>query len=241
VLRADVVDGQPVYWLRVDTQMLPDVADGKLHEWAHDVAISQSTFEPVATRDTRDGKTGPDGNSFVLSIETLPAGDGDFPTAQPHSGRSGAMRGGRGETLTPAEASTVLARPALWAGESVDGLGLARVWKNELAHRAEGSTTWEELPDSVTFFYGTIEPDKWLPGIAPAGRILTPFVQISETTRLYDGFQRGVSNYSPPEGTILIFGHAIAVMQKDGLYLALEGSSEQVLLAAARALAAVPG
>jgi hypothetical protein len=47
-------------------------------------------------------------------------------------------------------------------------------------------------------------------------------------------------NYSPPEGSILVFDAGIAVMQKDGLYVALEASSEGVLLAAARALERVP-
>jgi len=44
----------------------------------------------------------------------------------------------------------------------------------------------------------------------------------------------------PPEGSILVFDSGIAVMRKDGLYLALEASSEGLLLAAARGLERVP-
>jgi hypothetical protein len=72
LLGQGIVSGEPVYWIRIDTQMLPDSADGKLHAWAHDVAISQTTYKPVATRETRDGQLGPDGLSLVLSADTTP-------------------------------------------------------------------------------------------------------------------------------------------------------------------------
>jgi hypothetical protein len=92
----------------------------------------------------------------------------------------------------------------------------------------------------VTFFYGHLDEKEWLPGVAPYGRISTPFVQVSESLTLDPGFQRGVSNYSPREGTVLIFGGHIGVMQADGVHVALEASSEEALLATARALAPVP-
>jgi hypothetical protein len=50
----------------------------------------------------------------------------------------------------------------------------------------------------------------------------------------------GVSDYSPPEGSVLIIGGHIGVMQAQGLHIALEASSEDLLLAAARALEPVP-
>ncbi len=92
VLGEDAVDGQPVYWIRVDTQMLPDVADGKLHEWAHDVAVSATTLKPVATRETRDGQLSPDGISKILSVETLGSGQGDFTASPAVNGSGDAMR-----------------------------------------------------------------------------------------------------------------------------------------------------
>jgi hypothetical protein len=236
VLGSDVIDGEPIYWIRVDTQMLPDTADGRLHEWAHDVAISKESFRPVATRETRDGRPGPDGISIVESVDTLPAGEGDF-TARPSSTNGVAMRFNRKGSLTAAEATAVLGRPALWAGRSVAGVALARISRDE---RSEGFDrqrgTWARTYTGVTFFYGAAEGGGI--GIPPPS---VPYVQIAESRTLDDGFQRGVRHYSPPAGSILVFGDHIAVMQENGLHLALESSSEELLLAAARALEPVPG
>jgi hypothetical protein len=93
----------------------------------------------------------------------------------------------------------------------------------------------------VTFYYGTLSKGGVGPGLPSPGLTSeAPFVQIAESQTLDIGFQRGVMHYSPPEGSILVVGRRIAVMQKDGVYLALESSSEATLLAAARALRAVP-
>jgi hypothetical protein len=217
------VDGRPVYWIRVDTQMLPDTSDGKLHEWAHDVAVSKDTLKPVAIRETRDGNLSPDGISRVESVESLRAGAGDFNAPASSNVRVG-MRVERTGSLTVEEAKAVLGAPVLWAGPSVDGLKLARISRDT---RSEGTTTHT----GITLYYGPSSGG----GIGtppPSG----PYLQISETLTLDDAFQRGVENYSPPEGTLLVFGKGIGVMQSHGVHLALEGSSEELLLAAARAL-----
>ena len=241
LLGPDVVNGEPVYWIRVETQMLPDASDNKLHEWAHDVAVSQRTFEPVATRETRDGQPGPDGNSIILKIETLPAGAGDFTPATPEpSGQ--AMKMEQTGSLTPPEASALLGRPALWAGQSVAGLDLARISKTEVSEGYDPkSKTWAKSHSSVTLFYGQLDEKARASGVFfPYGRVQTPFVQVSESPTLFFGFQRGVSDYSPPKGSVLIIGGHIGVMQAQGLHIALEASSEDLLLAAARALEPVP-
>ena len=234
VLGTDVVDGRPVYWIRVDAELLPDVADGRDHEWAHDVAVSRETFEPVATRETRDGVPGPDTGATILRVESLPEGAGDF-TAAPEPNWSGVSLGlGAIGSLTPAQASEVLGRRALWPGRSVDGVQLAGIAKTEGRQGYDRKTRrWAKTHVGVTFSYGAVE----VPGRSTPGR----YVQLSETTELYPGFQRGVLNYSPPEGSVLVFGGHIGVMQRDGLYLALEASDVELLLAAARALEPVPG
>ena len=65
--------------------MFPNSANGKLEAWAHDVAVSQQTYKPVATRETLDGTLSPDGISLVLSINTLPSGSGEI-TGDDHTG-----------------------------------------------------------------------------------------------------------------------------------------------------------
>lgn len=226
VLGRDVVEGQPVYWIRVDREMLPDAGD-KLHTWEHDVAVSRRSFEPVAVRKMRDGKPEPDGNTIVLRAESVPEGRALFTRIKGDSS-SLPMKTVRGRSLTPSGASAVLGRPALWDGRSVAGLGLTRIWEDK---RSEGydprSKRWAKTYTGATFFYGTLGP-----GGAAAG----PFVQVHESRTLDLGFQRVVTNYSPPKGSILVFDAGIAVMEKGGLHLALEASSEGLILSAARGL-----
>jgi hypothetical protein len=228
------VDGTPVYWIRVDTQMLPDVADGKLHEWAHDVAVAQDSLKPVATRETRDGNVSPDGISRVLSVESLGSGAGDF-TADPAVDPTGIeMRFRLTGSLTRDQADQALGVGMLWAGASVDGLPLARI-AGETRQEGLDRTTghWQTTHTGITLFYGpTIGGGIGVPD--PTGAHL----RISETRTLDDQFQRGVRNYSPPEGKVLVFGTGgFGVMQSHGIHVFLEASSADLLLAAAKALA----
>lgn len=224
------VDGQAAYWIRVDTQFLPE-PDGKVNEWAHDVAVSKETLKPVATRETLNGDLNPDGISTIESIESLPAGGGDFSApASPTEGER--IRFERSGALTAVEAAVILGRSMLWAGPQLDGLELARITKDIRSAGYDRTTgVWSNTHTGITLFYGA-SSDGGI-GIPPPA---DPYVQISESTTLDDGFQRGVRNYSPPEGSLLLFGPQIGVMQSHGLHLALEGSTESLLLAAARAL-----
>lgn len=233
VLGEDTIDGQSVYWIRVDAQMLPDVADGKLHEWAHDVAVSATTLKPVATRETRDGQLSPDGISTILSVETLASGEGDF-TASPAVNANGvAMRFETTGSLTGDEAGAVLGRAMLWAGSTFKGLTLSRIAKQIRSEGYDRSTRqWSTTHTGITLFYGPStgggigQPD-------PSGS----YLRISETLTLDDQFQRGVRNYSPPEGTLLVFGDGnIGVMQSHGIHLSLEASKADTLIAAAQSL-----
>jgi hypothetical protein len=241
VLGHGVVEGHPVYWIRVDSEVRPD-ASKKLHKWAHDVAVSQKTFEPVAVREVHDGRTSPHGSSIVLAAESLPEGTGNF-TGMPRESNRLPLKVGWTGFLTPSDASAELGRPALWAGHSVAGLDLARIWKDVRSEgRKRKNGGWAKTYTGVTFFYGTVDengdPANFRNSSGAAKPM--PFVQVSESRTLDPLFQRVVTNYSPPEGSILVFPAGIALMQKDGLYLALDASSEGVLLATARVLERVP-
>jgi hypothetical protein len=233
VLESGVVEGQAVHWIRVDTQMLPDVADNRLHEWAHDVAVSQDTFEPVATRETRDRELSPNGISIVLSVETLPEGEGSFTRISPQP-EIVVTRGsftGTG-SLTTSEASAVLGRRALWAGRRIAGLDLARIWKDERGERKDGpSGIWQTFT-GVTFLYGAIDEN----GNPPGER----FLRLSESTTLDSGFRWGVRDFVPPEGSMLVLDGGRASLRQDGVYVVLSASSDDMLLSAARSLEPVP-
>ncbi len=233
VLGEDAVNGQPVYWIRVDTQMLPDVADGKLHEWAHDVAVSATTLKPVATRETRDGQLSPDGISKILSVETLGSGQGDFTASPAVNGSGDAMRFQLTGSLTTDEANTVLGRTMLWVGPTFDGLPLSRIAKQIRSQGYDRSTgKWATTHTGLTLFYGPSTGGA-IGQPAPS----SPYLQVSETLTPDDQFQRGVRNYAPPEGKLLTFGDGnIGVMQSRGIHLFLESSNADTLIAAAQSL-----
>jgi hypothetical protein len=119
------VDGERVTWITIRSKMLPDAADGKLHEWAQQVAVSRETFRPVATRDTRDGRPGPGTVQRVLELEMLPAGQGDFTAPAGNSIDGTAYSEGR-EPIPPHEAARALSRTPLWLGRSHAGLPFAQ-------------------------------------------------------------------------------------------------------------------
>jgi hypothetical protein len=233
VLGKDTIDGHSVYWIRVETQMLPDVADGKLHEWAHDVAVSAETLKPVATRETRDGQLSPDGISTILSVETLGAGAGDFTASPTGNGGREAMRFQVTEALSADEANAVLGRTMLWAGTTFDGLPLSRIAKEIRSEGYDPSTgQWATTHTGITLFYGP-STGGGIGRPAPSA----PYLQISETLTPDDQFQRGVRNYTPPEGKLLTFGDGnLGVMQSHGIHLFLEASNADTLVAAARSL-----
>jgi hypothetical protein len=234
VIGKGIVDGEAVYWIRVDTQMLPDVADNKLHEWAHDVAVSQSSFEPVATRETRDGTISPDGISTIESIETLPKGAGNFTRLTPDRNGTAMVSDGPGEKLTRAQAVELLGGRAVWAGTSVAGLKLVAISKEERAEDYDPQTkTWAKRYFSVMFSYGAAQGFGGLGGPATANS-----VQLSESPTLDFVFQRGLT--FPPEGSVLVMSGRLAVMQRNGFYISIEASDDDLLLATARALEPLP-
>jgi hypothetical protein len=119
----DLIDGEPVTWVVVRSEMLPDT-DGRDHEWAQQVAVSNETYKPVALRDTRDGRPPPTSLRRVLALEMLPAGEGDF-SAEKTVGEGPFQFGGRPIQLE--RASDVLGRTPLWLGRGHEGLPLAQI------------------------------------------------------------------------------------------------------------------
>ena len=186
--------------------------------------MSRTTYEPVATRDTRDGRTGPDGITRILRLEMTRAGSGSFERLTPDL-NGVAMRYGAVQELTPTQAADVLGRPALWPGREVGGLELRRIAKLEAGF---GRHTYT----GVVLEYG--------PG-SEFGRPGEPYLRLTEATSVFEGFERGVRKYVPPEGSLLLVGSSAATLRKDGLYVSVTGSSEELVLAAARALEPLGG
>ena len=127
VAEEDTIDGQRVAWITVHSELLPDVADGKDHEWAQQIAVSKNTYKPVALRETRDGKPGPGTLQRVLDLQMLPRDDADFTPSRP-SLNGTAFKQGR-KSISREEARTTLGRTPLWLGASYDGLPLAHIYE----------------------------------------------------------------------------------------------------------------
>ena len=126
VVGPDVIDGMPVHWIVVRSQMLPDVADNKDHEFAQQVAVSDETYKPVAMRYTRDGKAPEGVTERILRFETISRPDADF-TQDTEAGLDGtAFQEGR-TTISRDQAAEVLGQSPLWLGENHAGFPLAQV------------------------------------------------------------------------------------------------------------------
>jgi len=122
-----VVEGEAVTWITIRSELLPDVADGRDHEWAQQVAVSGRTFRPVALRETRDGLPGPGTGQRVLELGLLPAGAGDFTTSEADR-RERVFSQGR-EPIALEEAHAILGRAPLWLGREHAGLPLGAVFR----------------------------------------------------------------------------------------------------------------
>jgi hypothetical protein len=253
VTEEGVVDGERVSWITIESQRLPDVADGKDHEWTQQVAVSHETAEPVATRETRDGHEGPFTRQRLLSLEMLSDGEGDFTDPGPDSLSSAAfVFQPFGESLTVDQAADVLGRRPLWAGQQVGefelgGIGLTESWaygkpKGWKAGQTVRVTDRANLIDharGVVLFYGEFadNPATYREDVSP--RWERPHVAITQSNRRLRNPAGG--RYVPPEGSVFLrAGGRFGFLQEDGVFVTIEAETEELILEAARALEPIP-
>jgi hypothetical protein len=282
----DVIDGRAVTWVVVRSQMLPD-SDGRAHEWAQQVAVSNETYEPVALRDTRDGRPPPGGIARILDLEMLPAGEGELMPGE-DSVREGPFQFGN-RPIPLERAGDVLGQTPLWLGPEHQGLSLARVSETFLkrgrhtrtkltgleaeqisecmqqrgrkrwsvppcSHLREhrggleirgdtvyglGPTEWIDERKGVMLFYGETgdDPSTYHRDVIPL--VDKPHVSVTQSTTLPTQMTGG--SYLPPDGWVFIaVGGRNGLLKIGHIYIALEASSPELLLSAARALKAMP-
>jgi hypothetical protein len=126
--------------------MLPH-AGGPLQEWTQQVAVSNETFKPVATRDAVGGKPARGTLQRVLEIEALPASDVEFGARS--SGTEGPFTAGDDPTTREA-AEGILGRDGIWLGENHAGLPLTRVGETFVRQgkQSERALTGPEAEDA---------------------------------------------------------------------------------------------
>jgi hypothetical protein len=125
----DVLDGEKVTWVVVVAEMLPH-AGGPLREWTQQVAVSQDTFKPVATRDAIGGKPAAHTLQRVLELESLPASEVDLVVPKERVEETGFHAGH--EPIAVDRAPEVLGRPPLWLGQDHAALPLRQASKTWL-------------------------------------------------------------------------------------------------------------
>jgi hypothetical protein len=282
------LDGERVVWILIRSENLPDVADGKRHGWAEEIAVSRETFEPVALRQTRDGEPGRGTLQRVHQLEMLPVDQADFTVDEENSLDGRVFMEGR-EPIDLVQAKEALGRTPLWLGAEHHALRLAATFRTtrktgrqpviELTGEEEreaqrcfglgpekgrpcfralgrhplerrpdgvftrGPTVWGLEKTGVELFYGTAgdEPSTFRTE-DDVPLLDRPHVSVSQTTERSPFFRLGPGRYSPPDGSVLLHaGGRVGFLDVDGVYVAIEASSEQLILSAARALEPMPG
>jgi hypothetical protein len=223
-----VVEGIPVYWIRVDAQVAPE--GSRPREWVQDVAVSRESYEPVASRGTRDGGIAPGTFLPIVDLEMLTPGEGDFTKGPSNWDQEAVVREHADQIELP-DAASVLGRGPLWLGSEHSGLRLVKVGRRTTI--IGGTQETEHKAIQIVYSNGAVSrgPVQLRP------KYQGPFVVVHESTDPRAvWFFRAAPGYTPPEGKMLFFG-GFALLKHDGIWVAIQASSEKLTLSAARALA----
>jgi hypothetical protein len=237
VVGDDVVQGRPVYWIQFRGEWNYDVADGREHELAKQVAVDRETYRPVYVREALDGRPVPYTGGAIEVFETLPEEAVDFAKLPSDPLISGRFSEGPVREVGLQEAGETLGRRPVWAGRKLDGLPLASVWEYEYGAGYDARThPWRERQPALAISYGGVGERPARLYVRPA----KPHVLLVETAKppITGGF-RGAGRYRPPEGWLIYFG-GFGVARVHGVYVEISGSDERLVVAAARALEPMP-
>jgi hypothetical protein len=218
------VDGIPVHWIQVEATILAD-PDGTRHVWERVVAVSRKTFEPVYVDERADGRPGPETGLRILAMDSFPAGEGDFTGRPPTASRPSWSRGaGR---LALAELPAFLGRQPLWLGDEFAGLGLVSTSASRVGVGAPGAS--RSAPELMMFY-----------GSESGGHIdrMRPHLVLAQSTDVDMAFPTYAAGHFRSGEIVVMQGKAF--VRRDGVYVVIYSRSEDLLLAAARALRPLP-
>lgn len=225
------IDGHEVNWIELSL-------DGGESQYFERVAIDSGTALPIRVELSSDGKV--EHGYDVVSIETMPAGEGDFTA--PKGGLAKVYGESQKTPISLSEAAAALPG-ALSTGDSIAGLSFSSVTREDLSITYPKSS--EQTPlvfTGVEIRYGAGLPrrsgaprSEWEGGHGD-------FVTLQEAAApqpLYGWSFLGVTR----SGTILISPGGELVLNglegflvKNGIYVHIQASSRDLLLEAARAL-----
>lgn len=230
VAGSGVVDGVPVYWIRVEEAGPGE--PGRARDWGIEVGVSKESYKPVQIREVIDGSpTGP--GTRILLAEQLPADAADFqPGTPPHPGLM-SYEFSRAE-ITREDAVALLDGHAAWLGPEFDGLPLGRI--SEIALKAE-----TKVQKAVRLVYAERLTFDGLPRS-------TPSLIIEQTEKRHVLLEMGLGKYPVPEGYVALLpggGGSRAYVSFEGTFLVITAhagdQSDELALEAARGLRSLSG
>lgn len=230
------MDGQKAVLLQIELRSPP--IDAGTVDYV-EVAVDAESYQPLRFR----YRSGNDTSHWwrVVSIESLAREEGQFAQPARADPRPRRQTGAEERTLTPAEAATALERPAVWPGPEVAGIRLAEIQLTKL------TTAWtdgrETVSHALVLQYG-------------AGRFKArtePWLMITETTSRAENLRLGHAQpgeFEPQANELTLIGVGgldgsaadlwFGTMVADGVYVALDSTRREVILAAARAMQPIP-
>lgn len=176
-------------------------------------------------------------NFEILSIETLPAGSGDF--SKPEKKPIPVYRAEHDQvtSITPSAAAQALPG-ALWVGKSISKLQLSSVSRARLTMQAllPRHESTEPIGTGIELHYGNGSPGEGVLWSSPSSNAN------EEPSGSYIVLQEAAKNFAsqkpPPAGSIHVesLASSFGWLVKNGAYVFITASSRALLLEAARAL-----
>jgi hypothetical protein len=229
------IDGHDVTWIEFAVKL------GCNHTYqacTERVAIDEASSLPLEIERLRKGKVA--STVEIASIETLPAGSGDFSKPKKLPSLAYQLAHGQVTSITPSEAVAVLPG-AVWAGKSISTFQLSSVSRATLTTRTflmpseHESSMSAEI--SIELHYGNGSPAVlwWDPATNefPSGSN----VVLQEAAKPDMSFWH---DKTPPAGSMLTDNGGDGWLVKNGIYVYIHATSRELLLEAARALEPIP-
>lgn len=210
------------------------------------VTLDPKTLRPHTIRALRPGGQPSREVAYVLTLSSLPIRAGNFHT-EPRIGKPVASAGAvtRSVPITFAQARHAFSPPPLWAGQRLDGLRLRLLVRQRLSRIFPTRTNRARSGTGIDLIYGALRagrPDwhsrfleiKEAPRPEPAYGFLSGPLQVEPLAKA--GLLRIERQQAAGGGNPIWRGE----LRQAGLYVALTGSSRDLVLRAARALRTVP-
>lgn len=236
------VDGRDVFWIRLDGQRLFDIRDERYHEWTHEIAVDARTYEPVLIRELRDGAPGLGTEQKMLTVEFLPEGAASFDQRVDTTPKATIAGTSNRTDITSTAASAgaaALNAPPLWLGKLFENLRVAAFVKETVK---SGPVSGPTSISGVEICYGRVSTE---PGPAPNTSTAlsppcdtqAPYVLLQESPQATDGYRWDrAADVEIPDGTILMASPHDGFVRKTDIYVHIAAPSEELIIAAARAL-----